>query len=255
MGVLFLAVALILINVGFWAVFLAKFKKLFSTEDIISSVRNEMNHMIADMQRNTSLNVDLIDSRIKELKAITAEADRHLAVARSELERQEQTKAYQHHMNTLTQTPHTPQERRGNPSASRDYAKASSDGRGNYSQRSAQSYMKAAQSTPSLFGEQSVALTRQGQEALSKQGDLFADSVALDVPKPQTFTVQKDGASYAAVPVIGPEVSFAENPITSKKDFTSQVKDLARVGQSVEEIASTLGRSIQEVQFALDMGF
>lgn len=256
MGVLFLAVALILINVGFWAVFLAKFKKLFSTEDIISSVRNEMNHMIADMQRHTSTNVDLIDSRIKELKAVSAEANRHLAVARTELERLEQSKVFQHHLNTLKQTPQAPQERRGNPSLSRDYASASSlDSRGNYAQRSAQSYMKEAASTPSLFGEQAVSVTRQGQEALSKQGDLFADSAAVDVPKPQTFTVHSDGSSYAPIPVVAPEVSFVDNPITSKKDFTSQVKDLARVGQSVEEIASTLGRSIQEVQFALDMGF
>ncbi len=252
MGVLFLAVAVIIINLGLWAIFLAKFRKLFSTDDLITSARTEMNHMIADMQRNTSLSVDLIENRIKELKAISAEADRHLAILQKELEKAQQSKIFQNHLQTLqTSSERNPAERRG--SHQNNYAASyTNNPRSNPAQRAAQNYMKSAQSSQ-ISSDQSYSPTKQGMEAVAAQGDLFADTV--DIPKPQVFTVKSDGAAYTSVPLVTPEVTFVENPVTSKKDFTSQVRDLAKIGQSVEEIASTLGRSIQEVQFALDMGF
>ena len=68
MPVIFLTSTLIIINIVFWIVFLAKFKKIFSTEDILLAVRNELDKMIADVNRNTARDLNLIDAKLKDLK-------------------------------------------------------------------------------------------------------------------------------------------------------------------------------------------
>src|SRR5574344_1138812 len=93
MGVIIVATLLCLLNIILWIVFAAKFKKIFSTDDIIEKTRDELNHMIADVNRNADRNITLIDAKIKELKSVTAEAERRLALERSEQEKHEKAKA------------------------------------------------------------------------------------------------------------------------------------------------------------------
>ena len=45
----------------------------------------EVKRMIEDVDRATVKDMDIIESQIKQLKSIIAEADRHVAMARSEL--------------------------------------------------------------------------------------------------------------------------------------------------------------------------
>ena len=85
MGV-FLVSSLTLINLLLWLVFLIRFKKLFSADDIMVKFRDGMDSLIADAQRNTLSNINLIDEKIKELKAASAEAERKVAILRHELE-------------------------------------------------------------------------------------------------------------------------------------------------------------------------
>ena len=50
-----------------------------------------------------------------------------------------------------------------------------------------------------------------------------------------------------------PDVYPATNPVVMKKDFNAEVQERYDRGETVEEIAVALSRSVTEVQFALDM--
>ena len=76
-----MSVILILIcifNVVMWIVFLRHFKNLFTTEDIISSTKDEVNKILMDLDRQTERNLTLMDNSISKLKSLNAEIDKKL---------------------------------------------------------------------------------------------------------------------------------------------------------------------------------
>lgn len=228
MGV-FLVSSLTLINLLLWLVFLIRFKKLFSADDIMTKFREGMDGIIREAQHNTLSNINLIESKIKELKAASAEAERKVAILRHELESAEKSAALQAQLN-LQAVP-----------AKKGRSKASSK----TSSRSAKgaSRVAAAYKQNELPSEdETVALTGLFKE--NAQKSLF------DAPQ---ITVTKDGDAYGKVPVIKTQVVASDNPIKPKKPFSRKVKELAELGKSVEEIASETNHSTTEVQLVLDM--
>ena len=80
----FLVISFIcIINIILWGVFLVKFKRLFSTDDI----RIELNKMIADINKNTAQDLTLIDNKMGEIRELLNIADRKIATVRKEAER------------------------------------------------------------------------------------------------------------------------------------------------------------------------
>ena len=50
-----------------------------------------------------------------------------------------------------------------------------------------------------------------------------------------------------------PVITKAKEPLVIKKSFNREVQELAAQGMKVEEIAAKLGRTIPEVNFALEI--
>lgn len=223
MGAVFFISSLCIINIILWLVFLSKFKHLFSTDEIIANTRDEMNRMIEDVNRNTERDITLINDRIKELKAVIADADRHLAVAKAESEKKQFSHQYSEKIAEIV---------------SEQPAKETSV------QRAAAQYRKAAQTFDP--GNESYEITHEIHYE-DKQQNLFDE-------QPTQINVKQDGSSFAKVPVVGPNIKMTDAPIQPKKDFNEQVKELSEQGIGVEEIARRLNRLVTEVQFALDMG-
>ncbi|HAH61689.1 MAG TPA: hypothetical protein DCL73_06285 [Treponema sp.] len=196
---------------------------MFSTDDVISKTRSEMNNMIMDMNRNTERDINLIDDRTQKLKLVIAEADRHIALARAE----EENRASAQELRTAVNR---------TPAVER---------------RAVDTYKRAAVGEKPR-PEASYEVTDTGIRAAGVQKSLF-DETAKAVDTQAKVVVQEDGAAYAEVPVITPKVFFSETPVTPKKDFTKQVTDLAATGLTVEQIAKELSCSLSEVQMVLDM--
>lgn len=72
MLVIFIAAFFCVFNVCLWCAFFSKFKKIFSTDDIIASTREQMDYMISDFNRNAGRNIELIEDRIKQLRSAVA---------------------------------------------------------------------------------------------------------------------------------------------------------------------------------------
>jgi hypothetical protein len=219
-----------ILNIILWIIFLAKFKKLFSTDDVIQKARSEMNSMIMDINRNAERNITLIDDRIKQLKLVTAEADRRIALAQSEEVKQASAQALRNTIGKSGPVKNTP------------------------ARRAAESYKKnAVSSSRSISPDEAVQITGSGAAAAEIQNTLFSESAASAIAPSRVIVDGSDGTSFAEVPVIEPKVYFSEKPLVPKKDFNEQVMQMYDTGLSVEVIAKELGHSTTEVQFVLDM--
>ncbi|MBO6218515.1 MAG: hypothetical protein J6N81_02940 [Treponema sp.] len=244
MAVVFIAAFFCVLNISLWITIILKFKKLFSTDDIIASTREEMDNMIADMNRNAGRNIELIEDRIKQLKLVVAEADRHIETAKREIESQKNALSYQQKIDSVVN------------------AKKSSQPGFSTSERAAQKYLQTQNISAGLQSGNRYEITDEGNRHVKHgrdvQGDLFEQAEADDNKRivsdtGTTFTVESDGSSYASVPVIGGNVSYADDPIHPQKKFGELVRDLHYAGHSVEEIARELNSSTTEVQLVIDM--
>lgn len=239
MIVILIAAFFCVLNICLWCTFFLKFRKLFSTDDIVSSTREQIEKLISDMNNNTARDINLIEDRIKQLKLAAAEADRHIEVAKHEIETQNATLSYKQKVSMASQA---------NATAAKN----------SLSNHVAQQYLKNKDISAGLQSTNRYELTDQGSKQVH-QADLFSqaelDSKQQIVsPSGTTFTVESDGSSYASVPVIGGNVSYTDEPIVPAKKFPEMVHDLHLAGHSVEEIARELNRSTTEVQMSLEMG-
>lgn len=227
--------ALTLINLLLWLVFLARFKKLFSVDDIMVKFRDGMNNLLKDAERDTALNMNVIDEKIRESKAIVAEAERKLAVLRHELESAEKSSLLQAQINIQ------------NSAAKKSKAKASAKAPSR----------STAKSVSKLGGARAAAAYKQNElpgadEAYALTG-LFRENAQNSLFDAPQITVTKDGDAYGKVPIVNvPEVTISEEPIRVKKPFARRVRELAELGKTVEEIASETDHSTTEVQLVLD---
>ncbi|MCR4822281.1 MAG: hypothetical protein K5873_05365 [Treponema sp.] len=240
MIVVFIAAFFCVLNISLWVTFFLKFKKIFSTDDIVASTREELDNMILDINRNAGRNIEIIEDRIKQLKAVVAEADRHVEVARRELENQKNVLSYQKKIDSVIQ------DRKENKSGLRG--------------RAADQYLRNQNISDGLRSSASYELTEEGNRQTSRpiQGDLFEDAEmqndkGIVSASGTTFTVESDGSSFASVPVIGTNVTYAEDSFHHQKNFAQMVRDLNAAGHSKEEIARELNSSLTEVQLVLDM--
>ena len=224
-GVSTVLFAIVAINVALWVIFLIRFKRLFSPDDVIEKTRAEMDNMIRDINNNTVRAIDIIDDRKKQLNRLIEEADRRIALARSEEAKKISVSALR---DTLDK-------------------KAVSE----VSRRAANTYKKnAPRSRPAP--DASYAVTREGEAISERQHSLFDDRQE-EVRTKTEMNVMRDGTSYAKVPVIKPDVYFSETPIVPKKNFTKQVLEMSEMGLTIEQIAKQLSCSKTEVQMILDM--
>lgn len=233
-----------ILNIVLWIFFLSRYKSFFSTDEILESTRAELDRMIADVNRNAGRNIDIIEDRIKELKAVVAEADRHIALAQNELEKQKNLAAFQQKI-----AKSAPQRSGGN------YLHSAAD---KYKRNSSQQGPRQS----SKHSDEMYGLTAEGKQFVNNehntQADLFdqiPDEREIVSDTGTVFSVEREEPPVTKVPVFSPNVSYADNPIEPKKSFREMVHDLNLVGHSVEEIAMELGRSTTEVQMVLDMDF
>ena len=226
--------ALTLVNLLLWLVFLVRFKKLFSADDIMTKFRDGMENLLNDAERGTAMSINVIDEKIRESKAVVAEAERKLAILRHELQSFEKGAVLQSRLDAQSAELQAQEK----PAAKKGRAKAVPKSAAKASPKSASSRAAAAYKQNELPGEdEAYALTGLFKE--NAQKSLF------DAPQ---ITVNQNGDAYGRIPV----VSMSENPIKPKKPFKRRVRELADLGKTVEEIATETNHSTTEVQLVLD---
>lgn len=73
-----LLILITLVNLALWLIFFIRFKKTFSPHVLLSDLKAEVDKLLIEINRTADQDITLVDSRIRDLKALIEEADHRL---------------------------------------------------------------------------------------------------------------------------------------------------------------------------------
>ena len=222
----FFAISVLTLNLILWAVFLIRFKRIFSTDKIVEKTQAQINHLIKEIDMAADRDTYLAKETSKRIKNQIEEA-------------QNKMELFQEATNRL-----------------RDMiAEADKINKGQkYTIKPAPN----ANPDPDSAYEVNVNNIKPEQGNLFEQNnDTYSD---LKNKKPivkNETVVTPDGAAYREIPLIITKV-YDEKPdqmteAEKKKNMSMNVRRLFSEGYSAEDIAKKLDCSITEVQFIIDL--
>lgn len=212
------AIILSLISIFLMVIILIKFKKLFSTDNIIEKTKKQMNRIVTDVNNNANRDIELINEATKRTKALINEADKKMNNFMEATQRLRDMIA--------------------------EAEKVSNKSRRNII---VETNSEAKQHKNSNINPDSAYV-------VNKQPSLFDDLEEKTILKDETI-VTSDGAAYKEVPLIITKV-FNDKIVDNKippKALPEKVEKLFKTGMNIEEIAAELSCSISEVAFIIDM--
>ncbi len=225
-------------NVVMWIVFLRHFKNLFSTDDIVSTTKDEINKILADLNHQTERNLSVYENTANRLKALNAETDKKIRLL-MDLE------------NKIGTTSKVSEKVNGKSvSATKKTAITA------YERNKAKHH---------LDSEDTVVLTRSGERfsaeplqttLFNEKTDYAQNKEENEIASNTEVIVNETGESYAEIPVVSPKVFVPEQPIDlgkSEDDLKTKILKLFDQGYSTETIIKELGCSATEVQFVLSI--
>lgn len=227
--------------------------------------------MLKEINNNADRNVELVDDRIKQLKAVVAKADRELKILRSELEKVENSAVFQEKLNEanaaiVKQTHHKKKSaldfdslqtslfvtEKGNEAVSAMHAQMElpmdnvNPYQGKNPYAPSNPYASANQyAEQAPYDNEIPPSARNAADTIKAADHALAAAIRGQDQIPPMPQVQN-------IPVITPNVYLADTPVKPKKTFAEQVKELHALGETDEAIAIKLSRSVQEVKFALE---
>ena len=250
-----LVLALCLINIVLWIVFLIRFKKLFSTDKIIENTSEKMNKLVSDIDKTTKRDLFLSSEAEKRMKSLLEEADTKMEMFKEATQRLREMIAEADKIirKIPSQSPiyQNVQEVQVKASAN---ANKQNQKQANTVRRNIDSYLNNAirpENTKNINPDNAYEIVRA-----SEQAELFDEDTVASSVHDSPMQVTQDGAAFKEVPLIITKV-YEEIPQNnegkSKKNLSKQVQELYNNGKSVEEIANELSCSRTEVQLIIDM--
>ena len=255
-----LIILLCVFNLVMWLLAIVRFKKMFSTDEIIEETRTQLDRMLMNINQNAERNITLIEDGIRRLKEAEQEADRHLAVLRGELENVGKSKVFKEKINSLTPSrvsessveyPEITSEEEKRP-RSRSRSTVSSKSTGTKPAKSVKSkqetqtpVLKVRSPLDSYEKERREQRMIGGRMSLQDEMDLIVERAG------QTdFDVETDASPTFSGDF--PTITNAAEMVSPKKSINKQVRELAEKGYTIEEIALNLGISTTEVKLGLE---
>ncbi len=250
-----LVLALCLINIVLWIVFLIRFKKLFSTDKIIENTSEKMNKLVSDIDKTTKRDLFLSSEAEKRMKSLLEEADTKMEMFKEATQRLREMIAEADKIirKIPSQSPiyQNVQEVQVKASAN---ANKQNQKQANTVRRNIDSYLNNAtrpENTKNINPDNAYEIVRA-----SEQAELFDEDTVASAVHDSPMQVTQEGAAFKEVPLIITKV-YEEIPQNnegkSKKNLSKQVQELYNNGKSVEEIANELSCSRTEVQLIIDM--
>ena len=215
----FFVISVLTLNIILWIVLLIRFKKLFSTDNIIEKTQDKLNHLIREIDNAADRDTYLAKETTKRIKEMIDEAELKMELFREATQRLRDMIAEADRIN------------RGHGVAQRLAIKPAPD--------------------PDAAYEIKVSDKRP------EQGNLFEQQDETKPIQKNETKVTPDGAAYHEIPLIITKV-YDEKPAQMspeeiKKNLPHLVHKKLDQGMTPEEIAANLNCSITEVQFIIDM--
>ncbi|MBQ5384656.1 MAG: hypothetical protein IIU46_09450 [Treponema sp.] len=264
-----LIILLCIFNLVMWLLAIVRFRKIFSTDDILNKTRDELDNMMMEINRNAERNVSLIEDRIAKLKEITAETDRHIEILRQELDSSAKSTMLQSRLlgnepkKSIVpeyEAPSVQPPKRTRSTVRKTVPKTEPEPENNLFD---EKDMVPQEKTPVTSRQRGPLAAYQHEKSRvtvekaaktaekSAAGDSFSKEIDAIVRR-SSFEVEASDEPKAQN-ASGPEIIISENPIRPKKSKKDQVIELADTGMTVPEIARQLKTTTTEVEFILEM--
>ena len=223
----FFVISVLTLNIILWIVLLVRFKKLFSTDNIIDKTQEKLNHLIKEIDTAADRDTYLAKETTKRIQSMIDEAELKMQLFREATQRLRDMIAEADRIN------------KGHGVVERIAVKSQIDPDSAYE-------VKISDKKP-------------------EQGNLFdQENDTYSPPSGSYKSIQKnetnvtpDGAAYHEIPLIITKVYEDKpaqlTPEEKKKNFSHLVRKRFEEGMSAEEIAANLNCSITEIQFIIDM--
>ena len=270
----YILAALIIFNIIMWIIMGARFNKFFSTDKFIQDAHDQVNEMITNLNRHADRNITLIDEKIKELKAVSAEAERKVKTLKNELSKVEKSALFEKQMSffDLPSTNKTSisldsiSEKKENFSYAPKTANLLQElANGNIQDESKKSSKKTKNQTQKILDleisddelplqKAKNSVNKKTEEKESKT-ELFEQNVN---PTSETDLMKKIQAADKALSDAQkqndnvPKFFVSKSPVKVKKDFSQTVKELHELGFTESQIASQTSKSVQEIKLILE---
>ena len=218
-----------------WIVFLKKFKALFTSDDILESTKEKMNRIISDMNRNVDRDITVVNDAIARLNSAKNDAEKAMKLM-SDMEKKSAAL-----------------------SEFKSKVSARTEKLSPYSAKVEKSYEKHKSRVfldrKNVSERQTVSITQEGERQIGKeplQSTLF-DEHPAPINTVAEVSMTEDGASYAEIPVVVPDVFISDTPVVphSKDDLKTRIINMYDLGYTPDDIVHQLDCSMTEVQFVL----
>lgn len=217
---------LCVINLVLWLIFFLKFKKLFSTDDVIQKTRDQYELLLSDVNRNALSNIDLIQMKIDELQSLIDIADRRLTTLNNEEQFISQKKNFAVESRT---------------------EKA-------YTRRNAKSTAVASEIIEQNQAfELDFDLKKVKRKSTSQSSDIEKAPVRKRNLKTRNVQDDSKDSDNKNLQSDMPKIYMSANPIQTQKSFQEEVRKLYDAGFTVDYIAHELNKSITEIELIVEM--
>ncbi len=243
-GVYFSAVILI-INVILWLYFYSKFKKTYSPEKVLKSIRKELDKLFTEIVREAEEDVSVIEDRIKGLKALIAEADERISRAESEVAKLNSEKKMLADLETTAELKPVQNVKRPGSSA----------------QKKLSAYEQTAFSVPQRqkaaeIAKEEPVMPVPAEEPVQLELNAFEpesdDSVEVAVSQDLISQASEKAAKPEKKETI--EIVLSKDAIpVNKKSSREKIMELYKLDIAPEQISEMLNIPLNEVQLAINL--
>ena len=242
----YFSLTILIINIILWLYFYYKFKKTYSPEKVLKSIRKEVDKLFKEIMRVADEDVSIIEGRIKGLKALIAEADERILRAENEVAKRNREKQVLSDLDAANKQESKPK---------------------TTSQKKLSQYEQTAFAVPpekkrkaskveepaSVYGEKEEEHL-EFDSARSDDSNLeeYKNSVEVDVPEELISKAVESYKKPEKEKTI--EIVLSKDPITPpKKSTKEQILELHRLDFSPDKISEMLNIPENEVQLAINL--
>ncbi len=247
MGEVYFSLTILIINIILWLYFYYKFKKTYSPDKVLKSIRRELDKLFKEIVREAEEDVTIIEGRIKGLKSLIAEADERILRAENEVakrEREKQVLADLDAANKPEQKPQTSSQKKLSQYEQTAFSIP-------VEHKKPRPQPKPVEPVYEEAEEEQLDVEPAADEAVASPLEEYKDSVSVDVPQELISKAVESSKKPEKKDTI--EITLAKEPVIQKKSTKEQILELYKLDFSPDKISEMLNIPENEVQLAINL--
>ena len=244
-GAAYFSLTILIINIILWIYFFYKFKKTYSPDKVLKSIRRELDKLFQEIVREAENDVTIIEGRIKGLKALIAEADERILRAENEVAKRTREKQVLADLDASKPEP-KPQTSSQKKLSQYEQTAFSAPAERKKTRQKSTPVEPVHEET-----EEPLEYEPSSEESVASPLEEYKDSVAVDVPQELISKAVESFKKPEKKETV--EIVLAKEPVVTKKSTKEQILELHKLDFSPDKISEMLNVPENEVQLVINL--